>query len=118
MMLYSSLHLVMAVSAQWPAVSVKAAWAGSAREPAATASASSAAKIRFLAIFRFLSRVFDTPHPKKIPPRRGGIFIIGLHITTARRLLSMSAEQKAGLYKFFFQVNNWSRPARVMGERS
>ena len=44
--------------------------------------------------------------------------VIGLHITTARRLLSMSAEQKARLYKFFFQVNNGSRLARVMGERS
>ena len=40
MMLYSSLHFVMAVSAQCPAVSVKAAWAGSTRVPTVISSAS------------------------------------------------------------------------------
>ena len=118
MMLYSSLHFVMAVSAQCPAVSVKAAWAGSTRVPTVISSASSAANIRFFPMIRFLSCFFDMPRPKKIPPHRGGISIIGLHINTAIPLLSMTGEQKPGLYKIFPTVNNLDRHTRVMGERS
>ena len=29
----------------------------------------------------------------------------------------MTAGEKAGLYKFFWRVNNLDSPARVMGER-
>lgn len=72
MMLYSSLHFVMAVSAQWPVVSVKAARAGSTRDPTVTASASSAANTRFFPMIRFLSCFFDIPCPKKVPPQCGG----------------------------------------------
>ena len=72
MMLYSSLHLATAASAQCPAVSAKAARAGRGKVPAASARASSAANIRLLPIIRFLSCFFDTPRLKK--SRAAGLY--------------------------------------------